>query len=247
MTDGVVGGAGVLAIAHRGDPISFRENTVPAIRSAIEAGADIVEIDVKTTSDGVSVVLHDDSLTRLWEVDRDIWTMTAGEVAAVGAGSPVGLGIPTLEQALRLFDGTGTAVLIDMDSAQWVTAARYAVQQVVDAGHLRPSQVIWCGDTDGMREVRATDPTARIFLSWGEEARGGPPGDELVEALRPEAFNPHWTAVEAGGRDWARRKGLALSCWTVDEAADMRRLVEGGVDAMISNRIQALLEVVRGE
>ena len=237
----------MLAIAHRGDPISFRENTVPAIRAAIDAGVDIVEIDVKTTSDGVSVVLHDNSLTRLWEVDRDIRTMTAAEVSAVGAGSPVELRIPTLEQVLRLFAGTGTAVLIDMDGGEWAAAARYAVQQVVDAGHLRATQVIWCGDTDGMREVRAADRAARIFLSWGEEARGGPPGDELVEALRPEAFNPHWTAVEAGGRDWARSKGLALSCWTVDEAEDMRRLVEGGVDAMISNQIHALLDVVRGE
>ena len=54
-----------LAIAHRGDPIAHRENTTAAIRSALDCGADVVEIDVKTTEDGVSVVLHDDSLWRL--------------------------------------------------------------------------------------------------------------------------------------------------------------------------------------
>lgn len=266
MTDRLTGDDGVLCIAHRGDPVSLRENTVDAISSAIDAGADVVEIDVKTTSDGVSIVLHDDSLARLWGVGRDIRTMTAAEVAEVGGplpesdtppprvgggpvvddGAPAALRIPTLAGVLRLFTGTSTAVLIDMDSGEWATAARYAVRQAVDAGHLRASQVIWCGDTDGMREVRSADPDARIFLSWGQQARSGPPGDELVEALRPEAFNPHWRSVEAGGLDWARGKGLPLSCWTVDDPEVMRRLLDTGVDAMISNRIHDLLEVVHG-
>lgn len=246
MTDRLAGDGGVLCIAHRGDPVSVRENTVGAIRCAIDAGADVVEIDVKTTSDGVSIVLHDDSLARLWDVDRDIRTMTAAEVAQIG-GAPTDLRIPTLDEVLGLFSGTSTAVLIDMDGAEWAEAARYAVRRAVDAGRLRAAQVIWCGDIDGMREVRAADPDARIFLSWGEEARSGPPGDELVEALRPEAFNPHWRAVEAGGRDWARNRGLPLSCWTVDDPDDMRQLVAAGVDALISNRIHELLEVVHGE
>ncbi len=250
MTDRRTGEGGVLCIAHRGDPLSLRENTVEAISSAIDAGADVVEIDVKTSSDGVSIVLHDDSLSRLWGVDRDIRTMTAAEVAEVGGaprdvgGGPADPRIPTLEEVLGLFVGTSTAVLIDLDSGEWATAARLAVRDAVEAGHLRGSQVIWCGDTDGMREVRSADPVARIFLSWGEQARSGPPGDELVEALRPEAFNPHWRSVEAGGLDWARSKGLALSCWTVDDPEVMRRLVDGGVNALISNRIHDLLEVV---
>ena len=245
MTDRTAGDGGILCIAHRGDWLTYRENTILALRSAIDAGADVVEIDVKTTSDGVSIVLHDDSLLRLWEVDRDIRTMTAAEVAAV-LGDHADDRIPTLEEALVLFSGTSTAVLLDLDSVEWVEAAMYAVRRAVDAGHLRASQVIWCGSTDGVRRVRSADPDARIFLSWGEEARGGPPDDELLQALRPEAFNPYWRVVKAGGRDWARSKGLALSCWTVDDPDLMRQLVEAGVDAMISNRIHELLEVVQG-
>lgn len=245
------GRPGILAIAHRGEPVGHRENTLPAIRAALDAGADVVEIDVKTTADGVSVVLHDDSLSRLWDVDRDVREMTAAEVADVGASRVDGVEpvveqrIPTLQQVLRLFTGTRAAVLVDMDSGRYAAAARQVVQQAVTAGDLRATQVIWCGDLDGMREVRAADADARIFLSWGEEARLGPPSDDLVETLRPEAFNPHWAFVEQGGRAWAREHDLALSCWTVDDPGDMTRLAEGGVDAMISNRIGRLLEVVR--
>ena len=247
------GGPGILAIAHRGEPIAHRENTIPAIRAALDAGADVVEIDVKTTADGVSVILHDDSLSRLWGIERDIREMTAAEVTEVGASSVDGREphmeqrIPTLEQALRLFTGTRAAVLVDMDSGRYAAAARQAVQQAVAAGELRSTQAIWCGDLDGMREVREAEADARIFLSWGEEARSGPPSDDLVETLRPEAFNPHWAFVDRGGQAWAREHDLALSCWTVDDPGDMSRLAEGGVDAIISNRIGRLLEVVHRE
>ena len=231
-----------LAIAHRGDPILLRENTLDAIRSAIALGADIVEIDVKTTEDDVCVVLHDDSLVRLWDVDRDIRTMTAAEVAAVGEGAQR---IPTLEQVLALFTGTGTAVMVDMDSGEWAAAAWATTRRAVAAGVLRPSQVVWCGDVEGMRQVRAADADARVFLSWGEAAVAGPPSDELVQALRPEAFNPYWRVLDLGGREWAAERGLPVSCWTVDDPAVMRQIVAQGVDAMISNDIRALLTVLR--
>ena len=161
-----------LAIAHRGDPIAHRENTVAAIRSALDCGADIVEIDVKTTEDGVSVVLHDDSLRRLWGVDRDIRTMSAAEVT--------GIGIPTLRAVLALFEGRRAAVMVDMDSGEWARAARVEAGSAVSTGRLRQEQVMWCGHVAGMREVRQHDPDARVFLSWGEEALDGPPADDLL-------------------------------------------------------------------
>lgn len=195
-----------------------------------------MEIDVKTTSDGVSVVLHDDSLLRLWGVDRDVRTMTAAEVEAVG--------VPTLAEVLALFAGRSAAVMVDMDSGEWAAAARTEAHRAVSSGRLRATQVLWCGDVDGMREIRAADPEARIFLSWGEQALGGPPADTLVDALRPEAFNPHWQVLESGGREWAVSRGIPLSCWTVDDADVLARLLDDGVDALISNDIRALVAAV---
>ncbi len=240
--DPVAGALGrPLAIAHRGDPIPLRENTVPSIRSAVAVGADIVEIDVKTTLDGVSVVLHDDSLVRLWGLDRDIRTMTAAEVADVGEGTTR---IPTLAEVLDLFSGTDCAVMVDMDSGEYAAAAQAVVRRAVSTGVVRPTQVVWCGHVEGMQQVRAADPEARIFLSWGEAALDGPPSDALVGQLRPEAFNPYWRVLELGGRDWAAARGIPVSCWTVDDPAVMRQVVAAGVDAMISNDIRALLGVL---
>ena len=65
-----------------------------------------------------------------------------------------------------------------------------------------------------------------------------------VTALRPEAVNPHWPMITPATLDWAQDRGLALCCWTVDEEHQMRRLIDLGVDAMITNRIQTLRTVL---
>jgi len=241
-TDRRIGDGGrVLAIAHRGDPVAFRENTIESIEAAVRAGADLVEIDVKTTGDGVSVVLHDDTLTRLWGDDRDIRDVPVADLPAPGPGQ----GVPTLAEVLTTIGRSSAGLLVDMDSGEWAPAALHAVSASCADGRVRAAQVLWCGHRDGLRRVRAADPDARIVLTWDAQAQGGPPSDKLLEELRPEAFNPHWRGLLAGGRDWARGKGLPLCCWTVDDRALMRSLVEKGVDAIISNRIGVLVEVVQ--
>lgn len=235
-------GGPILAVAHRGDPIGFRENTIPAVEAAIDAGADIIEIDVKTTSDGVSVVLHDDQLTRLWGDDRSVAQLSAADLPAIGAPQR----IPLLAEVLTVVGRSAAAVMIDVNSKGCAAVAQDAVHDALGTAQLRRTQVLWCGDQEGLAQVRARDRHARIVLSWGEEALHGPPGDALVEQLRPEAFNPHWRALDGAGRDWARSKGLPVCTWTVDDPVLMRRVIDEGVDAVITNRVADLVELTRG-
>ncbi|TXS06587.1 hypothetical protein EAO73_11150 [Streptomyces sp. col6] len=85
----------VTAVAHRGDPYRARENTLSSIRSALERGADAVEIDVRVTRDGVPVLLHDATLDRLWGHDLRLDRLTHQELTELTAG-----GVPTLREAL---------------------------------------------------------------------------------------------------------------------------------------------------
>src|SRR5579859_2147052 len=86
-----------MAIAHRGDPIGYRENTLPAFAAAVDQGADMVELDLRRTRDGTIVVLHDQSLLRLWELDASVGDLDWSEVAVLGDGE---VRIPTLRQVL---------------------------------------------------------------------------------------------------------------------------------------------------
>ena len=67
---------GPITIAHRGEPVGHRENTLGAFAAALGLGADWVEIDLRRTRDGEIVVLHDQTLERLWEVDASVGTST---------------------------------------------------------------------------------------------------------------------------------------------------------------------------
>lgn len=231
-----------LAIAHRGEPVGHRENTLAAIGAAVRADADVVEIDVKVTADGTVVLLHDDTLDRLWNRSGDVTDLT---ITALRAFTSLSGGIPTLLEALALVSGTGASVLIDMDSPAWAQPSHAVVSAAIDDGWLEPDEVLWCGRPDALTVIRDSDPRARIVLSWDVETNDGAlPDDEVVERLQPEAFNPHWPMMTAETIAWAHARRLAATCWTVDDDGLMRDLLALGVDAMTSNHISKLRRVI---
>ncbi len=231
-----------LAVAHRGEPVVHRENTLAALAAALRAGADVIEIDVKVTADGTVVLLHDDTLHRLWNRSGDVTDLTYAQLRAFT--SPSG-GIPTLLEALALVSGTGAALLIDMDSPTWAAPSHAVLTAAIADGWLEPDEVLWCGRPDALAVIRDADPGARIVLSWDAGNNDGAlPEDEVVERLRPEAFNPHWPMMTADTVAWARERRLAATCWTVDDDGLMRDLLALGVDAMTSNHISKLRKVI---
>jgi myo-inositol-1(or 4)-monophosphatase len=106
------------ATAHRGDVERHRENTIAAVRSAVDAGADFIEVDVRVTRDGSVVLLHDATLERLWGLDRPVAEVDWAEVAALGSGDNR---IPLLTDVLTVL--SGTTLLIDVATPEVAAAA----------------------------------------------------------------------------------------------------------------------------
>lgn len=96
----------VLVAAHRGDWRNFPENSLPAIRSAIEMGCDIVEIDIRPTRDGRFVVIHDKTLERTTTGAGKVGHHTLAELKELrllnGYGAPTEEKLPALEEALEV-------------------------------------------------------------------------------------------------------------------------------------------------
>src|ERR1043165_3966874 len=80
----------VVAISHRGEHLQHPENTMPAYRAAVEAGADFIETDVRTTSDGKLVIMHDASVDRCTNGHGDVASMTFDEARKLDAGARFG-------------------------------------------------------------------------------------------------------------------------------------------------------------
>ncbi|MFD7701031.1 glycerophosphodiester phosphodiesterase [Streptomyces caelestis] len=218
----------VTAVAHRGDPYRVRENTLASLRSALRRGADAVEIDVRLTRDGVPVLLHDDTLKRLWGHDRPLRSLSWEEVRGVTDG-----GVPTLSDALAATDGG--RVMIDLPGAPDVRAVRRIVDAVRERG--ARDRVLYCAGAPAMLAVRAADPAAEIALTRTTlaPARAG-----LLEAIRPRWLNYRFGLVDRALADRVHHAGHLLSVWTPDTRRSMRRLLALGVDSITTNRIDVL-------
>ena len=223
-----------LLIAHRGDPLVLRENTLPSIRSAMTEGADWVEVDVKLTRDGVAVLLHDDTLSRLWGHDRRVDALSYTELGELTRGDRCR--IPTLREALDLARDTGVPLMIDVPRLPEALAAAALVR--ADG---RFAQAVFTGPAAALAGLRAVADEACVAMSWESPLL---PRPTLLRRVRPDYFNPHHRWLTAGRIARLQRRGLKVSTWTVDCPRRMADLASAGIDAIISNDLRSLRHVL---
>ncbi|MFH8627106.1 glycerophosphodiester phosphodiesterase [Streptomyces vietnamensis] len=222
----------VTVVAHRGDPYRVRENTLPSIVSAIEQGADAVEIDVRLTADGVPVLLHDDTLKRLWGHDRPLSGLSHALLRELTFD-----GVPTLREAL--IAAGDHPLMLDLPGGN-EDSVRTIVRTVRECG--AGERVSYCAGAVAMLQVRAADPAAEIALTWTSLA---PPRRVLLDAVRPKFLNYRFGLVSRELTEHVHRNGLLVSAWTADTKHTMRKLIKNGVDSVTTNRVDALAAVLR--
>jgi glycerophosphoryl diester phosphodiesterase len=218
--------------AHRGSSALAPENTLSALRLAIQDGADFSEIDVQTTRDGVVVLLHDRDLMRMARDPRRLESLSLEELRSIDVGSPFGEAfrgerVPTLAEALDLVRGRmGLNIELKYNRPDPTLAPR--VIDLLRGKGMIDQCVITSLDLDALRQAEALEPRVVTGLivtkSLGDPTRLG------VNFL---SLN-----VEAATRRlvWrARRHGLAVHVWTVNDAALFERMADRGVDVVITD------------
>jgi glycerophosphoryl diester phosphodiesterase len=221
-----------LVIAHRGDSHAFRENTVAAVEGAVMAGADAVEVDVQLAADGTLVVIHDDTFQRLWGDPRPVAAMTWDQIARLGGG---GERVPRLVDLLEVSVSAGVPLVLDQKHPIAAMAAARLVQRV------RASETMFCGSTEGLVAIRGARRDATIFLN---DASFTPPDIRLLAAVRPQYYNPEWSLLSRGTVEAMSTFGIRTCCWTPNEEADLRLVLDLGVDAVMTDRPRRLHEVL---
>lgn len=216
-----------IAIAHRGDPIAARENTLPAFAAAVQQGADMVEIDLRRTRDGEIVVLHDPTLARLWGLEQKVTDLDLPALADLGRGSER---IPSYREVLAQVE---VPLMVDFTGGDVVEGALRVTRQ---AGAMERALFV-TGNVSALRRLRDLAPEARIGLTWIEPE---PPPPALLHELGAEYWNPMFRLITPERVADVHRLGLKVSTWTVDKPRHMTRVLEAGVDAIVSNRIGEL-------
>jgi glycerophosphoryl diester phosphodiesterase len=215
-------------VAHRGAPRGWRENTVAGIAEAVRLGAAAVEVDVRTTADGVPVLFHDASLPHpvLGRAGRS-WTRPVGEVGLDRLRAAVPH-VPTLDEALTAVRGTGVPLVLDIGTIETARACLAAL-----AG-----ETAWfCGAVGALAWLRA-EADVPLLLSWN---RRRPPPEPMVAEVAPTMFNPSHRYLGPAMVDAWHERGIGVCTWTVDSPRRRGQLRRWGVDAIITNDLAGAL------
>ena len=233
---------GVLNIAHRGASGDFPENTLRAFDAAIAAGAAMCELDVQRTADGVLVVIHDDTLDRTTDGDGQVAGSTFAALRRLDAGrwcDPqfAGERLPTLREVFELVRGR-CALNVEL-KADGIAGP---VCELIREQRAEETTLVSSFDWPAIAEVRRIAPAIRTGLLTDREA-----GHALDTAttMQVAALNPRHDLVDRALCLKAHRRGLKVYAWTVDDPAEMGRLIDAGIDGLMTNypaRLRALTE-----
>jgi glycerophosphoryl diester phosphodiesterase len=238
--------------AHRGGAALRPENTLLAFDHGLSLGADGLEFDVHLSRDGVVVVHHDASLDRTTSGRGPLAALTADELGRLDAGYSfaefrgVAGGIPTLDTVLRRYP---VPLVIELKVNDPVLA--HKTIDAVRAARAAERVALGSFGTRVLRAARTYAPEIRtgssreetrlaLYRSWLRWPVRRPPFREFQV---PE-LSGSTRVVSPRFVRYAHEAGVAVHVWTVDDPADMRRLLDWGVDGLISDRPDIAVEVV---
>lgn len=222
--------AEVAFVAHRGGIVpGYPENTLAAFREAIRHGAEVIEIDLRGTSDGAIVIMHDETVDRTTNGKGAVTSHTLAELKALDAGA--GQRIPTYEDVLQFVASTGVKLLLDikpspsLDKPQVVrlTEKYNAVQNVI----VGPRSV------DDLRAFKALNPNLRTlgFIPRAEDIE--PFVNAGIDIIR---LWPEW--IYANPALVPKVHSLGRPVWTTAGEAprdELQKLITLGVDGILSD------------
>ncbi len=234
----------VLNIAHRGASGAFPENTLGAFRAAIDAGADMCELDVQLSRDGAIVVIHDETVERTTDGTGEVAELTVAELKRLDAGAKFKDGpfkdarIPTLDEVFSVTSGK-CGLNIELKAG----GLEHQVVQIMQARNALGDSMVSSFDWEYLKKIQQLNFGIRIALLAEEK-----PVELMMNAvaMRAHAINPRWDMVTSDLCRAAHERGLKLYTWTVDADARMRALIECGVDGIMTNYPERLRTVMGG-
>ena len=242
-----------LIIAHRGESAHAPENTLESFRRAVDAGADGIEFDVRLTRDGEVVVFHDSSLNRIAGRKNKIIQLTADELRDVDAGSWFNRKrqafanakfsqerIPTLSEALTALDTFEGLLYIELKGRdEDIERLAKAVCGMIRNSPLFSRIIVKSFKLNAIPLVKEFCPDVRTAALFAPKVRSLLRKYkhllDIAEESGADEISVHYTLATRKVCDEAARRGLDVVIWTVDHARWIRRGVDLGLKAIITN------------
>jgi glycerophosphoryl diester phosphodiesterase len=233
-------------IAHRGLALTSAENTLGAFQAALDSGADILETDVHLSKDGVVVVAHDPDLTRVAKRPGLVSDFTHQQLAEMDLG--FGEGFPSLDELLTAFPDakfnidlkTPTAVEPFADTIRNSGAEGRILATSFDEPTRQAAIKLLPDVVSGT--FKAMVIRARMLSLFGLPVDNWRMPPEIVAFQIPPAMYGIALVTPSMIR-LAKRKGLEVHVWTINDPDDMRRLWSMGVNGIVTDRADLAVQV----
>jgi len=238
----------VLVIAHRGASGHAPENTVAAFRRAVSMGATFIETDLQLSRDARFVAIHDATVDRTTNGRGAVHDLSLADLRRLDAGSWFGSEfagerIPTLEEILEFSKKHDAVFYLELKPGGSWGGEHALIGALRESGEI-PRTVVISFDAGILQGLRKIEPTLMTGLLY--EGQVEKPIEKALEvgarqlAVRGDMVTPVLLAE-------ARKQDLQVVCWTVNHPAHMRLLIDAGVDGIMSDYPDRLVEAKKTE
>ena len=250
-----------LVMAHQGGNGLWPDNTQYAFERAVALGVDVLEMDTHSTADGVLVVIHDDTVDRTTDGTGLVHDLSLAEIKALDAGynwtsddgqtypyRGQGVTVPTLEELFVAFPTTPMNIEIkqaepsiavplcrlirDYDRAEKVLIASFH-QKAIDEFRRECPEV---ATATGQNEVIALFVLSKVLLEGAYRPN--------AEAVQVPEYRSGLHVITPRFVDAAHSRNLQVHAWTINDEEDMQRMIDLGVDGIITDYPDRLLKLL---
>jgi glycerophosphoryl diester phosphodiesterase len=236
-----------LLIGHRGYPALFPENTLASFEGAMQAGCDMIELDVTLTRDRKVVVIHDDTLDRTTTGTGPVRGHDLAEVKALDSGSWFGARfaaerVPELSEVMELTAGRCMLNIEIKESAfeadYPADAIEHQVVRLVKTSGAMDRVIISSFDKRILQRIAAMDaPPAIAYISdHGADKRVL----EMLLKMRAFSWHPRFTVLTRDQVEMLHAAGFKVFPWTINTRAEAEKLLALGVDGLICNELRVM-------
>ncbi|MTI89148.1 MAG: glycerophosphodiester phosphodiesterase [Balneolaceae bacterium] len=243
---------GFVVIGHRGASAYYPENTMTAFKAALEMGAEMIELDILLSKDGVPVVIHDETLNRTTNSQGLVNEYTADELQAMDAGSwfaPAFAGepIPTLEDVLAFAKGK-IAVNIEIKTEAVTDVVGGGIEQksleLVKQFGMEEYVLFSSFDYRAIAHLRELDDDVATALLYEKKQSGNKTPVQLVSEYKANAFNCSYRQFNKKRASKLRAHNIPVFVYTVNKEKRMRKLIKKGVTGIFSDKPDLLSRLV---
>ncbi len=238
-----------LVFAHRGARDVAPENTLAAFRAALEADADGIELDVMRCATGEIVVIHDDTLERTTNGAGPVAAMPLYALRELDAGSwfaPqfAGERVPLLQEVLDAFGGKLRINIEIKGRGLRDDGLEEEIAEMIRARDLADTVLISSFNPMALWRMKRAAPELRRALLYAPRMPLYLSRAWARPLVQPQALHPEQSLVDREMLQTAHRQGYRVNVWTVNEPAEMRRLIALGVDGIITDHPAQLRQLL---